>query len=64
MAVIPARQREGLGRRCLEEAMRTSRDWPADAVRLDAFDAEGGAGGFDLAAVGPKWDELPIETRA
>jgi hypothetical protein len=23
-----------------------ARSWPADAVRLDAFDAEAGAGGF------------------
>ena len=37
MAVIPARQREGLGRRCLEEAVRIAREWPADAVRLDAL---------------------------
>jgi GNAT superfamily N-acetyltransferase len=46
MAVTPARQRHGLGRNCLEDATRIARDWPADAVRLDAFDAEAGAGGF------------------
>jgi GNAT superfamily N-acetyltransferase len=46
MAVTPARQREGLGRRCLEDATRIARGWPADAVRLDAFDAEAGAGRF------------------
>ena len=46
MAVAPARQRKGLGRKCLEEATRAARRWPADAVRLDAFDAEAGAGGF------------------
>lgn len=46
MAVSPARQRRGLGRRCLEHAAQTAREWPADAVRLDAFDAEAGAGGF------------------
>jgi GNAT superfamily N-acetyltransferase len=46
MAVTPARQREGLGRRCLEEAVVAARAWAADAVRLDAFDAEAGAGGF------------------
>jgi GNAT superfamily N-acetyltransferase len=46
IAVSPARQRQGLGRKCLEEAMRIARDWPADAVRLDAFDAEAGAGDF------------------
>jgi GNAT superfamily N-acetyltransferase len=46
MAVTPARQRQGLGRKCLEDAARIARSWPADAVRLDAFDAEAGAGGF------------------
>jgi GNAT superfamily N-acetyltransferase len=46
MAVTPARQRQGLGRKCLEEATRIARDWPADAVRLDAFEGEAGAGGF------------------
>ena len=46
MAVTPRRQRHGLGRRCLEDATRIARGWPADAVRLDAFDAEAGAGGF------------------
>jgi GNAT superfamily N-acetyltransferase len=46
MAVAPARHREGIGRKCLEEATRAAREWPADAVRLDAFDAEAGAGGF------------------
>ncbi len=46
MAVTPTMQRQGLGRKCLEAATRAARDWPADAVRLDAFDAEAGAGGF------------------
>jgi GNAT superfamily N-acetyltransferase len=46
MAVSPARQRQGLGRKCLEAATQVARDWPADAVRLDAFDAAAGAGGF------------------
>jgi GNAT superfamily N-acetyltransferase len=46
MAVTPPRQRQGLGRKCLEEATRIAREWPADAVRLDAFDAEAGTGGF------------------
>jgi GNAT superfamily N-acetyltransferase len=46
MAVTPARQRQGLGRKCLEDATRIARSWPADAVRLDAFDSEAGAGGF------------------
>ena len=46
MAVAPARQREGIGRKCLEEAERIARKWPADAIRLDAYDAEAGGGPF------------------
>lgn len=46
MAILPQRQRQGLGRRCLEEAQRIARAWPADAIRLDAYDADAGAGGF------------------
>ncbi|HTQ79425.1 MAG TPA: GNAT family N-acetyltransferase [Thermoanaerobaculia bacterium] len=46
MAVAPARQRLGYGRQCLVEAARLAREWPADAIRLDAFDAEAGAGPF------------------
>jgi GNAT superfamily N-acetyltransferase len=46
MAVLPAKQRQGFGRRCLEEARRIARAWPADAIRLDAFDADAGAGCF------------------
>lgn len=46
MAVIPARQRQGIGRMCLEEAKRIAKNWPADAIRLDAYDAKAGAGGF------------------
>jgi GNAT superfamily N-acetyltransferase len=46
MAVVPARQGEGIGRECLEEAERIARKWPADATRLDAYDAEAGGGSF------------------
>jgi GNAT superfamily N-acetyltransferase len=46
MAVMPARQRQGIGRRCLQEAQRLARDWPAEAIRLDAYDAAAGAGSF------------------
>lgn len=46
MAVTPARQRRGIGRRCMEGAKRIARAWPADAIRLDAYDAEAGAGPF------------------
>lgn len=46
MAVFPSQQRKGIGRRFLEEAGRIAREWPADAIRLDAYDAEAGAGAF------------------
>ncbi len=46
MAVTPAKQRQGIGRRCLEEVERIAKAWPADAIRLDAYDADAGAGSF------------------
>jgi GNAT superfamily N-acetyltransferase len=46
MAVEPDMQRKGIGRLCVEEAMTIAREWPADAIRLDAYDAEAGAGEF------------------
>ena len=46
MAVRPDRQHRGVGRRCLEEAKRIAREWPADAIRLDAYAAAAGAGQF------------------
>jgi len=46
MEVSPDRQRRGVGRQCLEEARRIASEWPADAIRLDAFDAAAGAGDF------------------
>lgn len=46
MAVQPARQRQGIGRRAVEEASLMARKWPSDAIRLDAYDAPAGAGGF------------------
>lgn len=46
MVVDPARQRRGIGRRCLEEVERLTRAWPADAVFLDAYDGPAGAGAF------------------
>jgi len=39
-------QRTGLGRACMEAAREAAVRWPADAIRLDAYDAEAGAGGF------------------
>lgn len=46
MAVAPERQRKGLGRKCLKEAERIARKWPADTIRLDAYDALAGGGPF------------------
>jgi GNAT superfamily N-acetyltransferase len=46
MAVSVAHQGQGLGRLALEDARATAGEWPADAIRLDAYDADAGAGGF------------------
>jgi GNAT superfamily N-acetyltransferase len=46
MAVDPARQRLGIGRQCLAHARHVAQAWPADAIRLDAYDAPAGAGPF------------------
>jgi GNAT superfamily N-acetyltransferase len=46
MAVLPEAQREGIGRGLCDEAKRIGRAWPADALRLDAYDHAAGAGGF------------------
>jgi GNAT superfamily N-acetyltransferase len=46
MAITPARQRQGIGKKCLEEARQLARAWPAGALRLDAYDADAGAGSF------------------
>ena len=46
MAVHPSAQHRGIGRRCLEEARRIGADWPAESIRLDAYDAPAGAGRF------------------
>ena len=46
MAVHPDDQGKGVGRLCMEEARRIATQWPSDAIRLDAWDAEAGAGEF------------------
>ena len=46
MAVTPTLQGRGVGRRCLVQAVEATRDWAGDAIRLDAYDAEAGAGEF------------------
>jgi len=46
MAVIPALQRQGIGRLLIDKAVKQARAWPADAIRLDAYDTNAGAGAF------------------
>ena len=46
MAVEPARQRTGIGSRLLAEVRVVGAQWPADAIRLDAYDSAAGAGSF------------------
>jgi ribosomal protein S18 acetylase RimI-like enzyme len=46
VAVVPTLQRQGIGRMLLEEAVKQARAWPADAIRLDAFNADAGAVAF------------------
>jgi ribosomal protein S18 acetylase RimI-like enzyme len=46
MAVDPAHQGKGIGRRCVLEAARLVRQSGGEAIRLDAYDAEAGAGPF------------------
>lgn len=46
MAVHPLHQRRGVGRALLVHAEEMARAFPADAVWLDAYDAEAGAGDF------------------
>ena len=48
MAVDPQHQGKGIGTRLVLEAIRLVREWGGDAVRLDAYDAEAGAGPFYL----------------
>lgn len=46
MAVAVAHQRRGVGRLALLDAVEIVRAWPASSIRLDAWDAAAGAGGF------------------
>ena len=46
MAVHPGRQRIGIGQQCIAQAVAYARKWPATALRLDAYDAQYGAGEF------------------
>jgi GNAT superfamily N-acetyltransferase len=46
MAVHPEMQRKGVGTQLMDKARAMAKDWPSDAIRLDAYDTEGGAGAF------------------
>jgi len=46
MAVTPARQRGGVGRALVAEAAAVARVRGVGSIRLDAYDADAGAGGF------------------
>ena len=46
MAVSVAHQGQSLGRQALGDARAVASAWPADAIRLDAYDADAGAGSF------------------
>jgi GNAT superfamily N-acetyltransferase len=46
MAVTPDEQSKSIGRLCIDEARRIAEKWPADSIRLDAFDGDAGAGEF------------------
>jgi GNAT superfamily N-acetyltransferase len=46
MAVRPSSQRSGIGMQLVEQARLVAQSQQADAIRLDAYDAAAGAGGF------------------
>lgn len=46
MAVTPHFQRRGIGRYLLSQARATAKARPSHAIRLDAYDADAGAGKF------------------
>ena len=46
LAVAPAEERRGIGRILVEAAKSAATAWPADALRLDAYDHSAGAGPF------------------
>jgi ribosomal protein S18 acetylase RimI-like enzyme len=46
MVVVPEAQRQGIGRLCIDGAVAAATKWPGDAIRLDAYDDEAGAGEF------------------
>jgi GNAT superfamily N-acetyltransferase len=49
LAVDPKARGRGLGRRMIAAAIEEAKAWPADAIRLDAYDTAAGAGTFYAA---------------
>lgn len=49
MVVSVSHWRTGMGRAALQDATQVARAWPADSIRLDAYDADAGAGKFYAA---------------
>jgi GNAT superfamily N-acetyltransferase len=65
LAVAPSVRALGVGRRLMDAAKDTARDWPAQALWLDAYEHSAGAGPFYLKcgfrAVGrTKYREMPL----
>jgi len=46
MAVKPDQQKNGIGKQLITEAKKLTVEWPAEAIRLDAYDAAAGGGEF------------------
>ena len=46
LAISVVHQSQGFGRLAVEDARVTAATWPADGIRLDAYDAKAGAGPF------------------
>jgi len=46
VVIVARHQGEIVGRQLLGRAVTAARRWPAEAIRLDAYDADAGAGGF------------------
>lgn len=44
--VHPALQRSGIGRQLMERVKHVAKEWPVDAIRLDAYDGPSGGGPF------------------
>ena len=44
--VQPELQRSGIGRQLIDRVKIMAKEWPVDAIRLDAYDGPAGAGPF------------------